>query len=381
MAALNDTVGEGYLDRFDELDLDQGIESRRMALFCMENFYADLMATIGEKALNCDRTIYEGSLSEQWDQIELRINEVVSPNNCKSIHKYGNMIESEIQGERNSLYHKFNRGIGKEKLREYRDEAPKVREVFLEIGEKYQKYNGAYSEESYNQVKKNVEDAALKPERYPWACKMLKQEFAYIEKVALKQDGQSPGFIRDIGSHLYLGGFIDKKQFRKIGQVIIVADGKYSDLDVKKGERIIDDGLDVLGFLYRSLNPYHSESLLTTKFVDAVEESGFTVTRAKEKEREVWIDYSVEFGDLEMRDGGLILQPRPNGVTVLSPYFSRSEVEDLPEDEEENLRRLVRKRDQLNGEEVLLVWNRHVEVDDEHIQEAFEGHWPPEDTQ
>ena len=368
------------VDRFDELNLEQGIENRRIALFCIENFYAVVMATIGEEALNYDRNIYEMNLSKQWDSVIRRLEDVLDSDERKKAWKYGGMVENDVKNDRDNSYHNFERGVGKEKLEEYREKAPEMRRFFLEKGEKYHEMHGAYSKKEYTKTKESVENAALKPVRYPWACKILRQELEYVEKVVLKQDGQAPTFIRDTGSHAYLGGFIDKEQFKKINRVVNVAEEDYKHLSDEKGEKIVDGGLDVLGFLYRSLNPYHTESLLTTKFVDAVEESGFSVTRTMEAKREVWIDHVVRFDGVVMKDGGLILRPQPDGVSVLGPYFSRKEIQQRQEDQEESLQRWVRKRDELDGEEILLVWNRRVDVDDEGIQEAFEGHWPPEDT-
>ena len=379
MATLDDTLGDVYLDRFDEIDLDQGKENRRVALFCMENFYAEVMSSIGSVALDCEQEIYHDNLAERCDRFIARLEDIASESGDEDLWRYCSMIKEELKTDRGGTYHNFKKGVGKDKLEKYREKAPEIREYFLQMGEKYQEKHGAYSKKEYTNIVKNVQSAEGTL-AYRWGCEMLYQEFEYIERVLLKQDGRSTEFIRDTGTHAYHAGFIDDAQLRKIRQVVTVDRGNYEDLRDDKAINIIKDGLEVLGYLYRSLSPYHEESLLTTKFVAAVEDSGFEITRVKEREREVWVSYNVRFDDIVVEDAGVILQPEPDGVAVLAPYFPEKELNQMDTNELNHIREYIRRRDELeNGEGVLLTWNRGINVEDNEIQKKFEGHWPPKD--
>lgn len=377
MEILNDTLGDDYLEHFDKIDLSQGKEQRRIGLFTIENFYAVVMADIGRHAFRCDYSIYSDNLSQQWDRIYDRLQEVVTEKEKDGIEKYRETIKGGVKPKRYDAYHGFDRG-SKDDLKEYRSAGEEMWRWLLDKGKEYQENHGVYTASEFEHVEKNVKSATEVSENYPWACTILQKDLEYAERSILKEYGHTVKFTTRLGSAAYMRGFIDKRQAGKIQRVTRVANKDYNKVDEKDGKETVKGGLEVLEILYKSLSPFHSESLLADKFVSAIEELGYDITRVDSREREVWISHRIRFDGNTMEEGGIILHPHPDGVRIDSLYFSKEEVDVLPEEDKQIITDHTRKRDELDGDEVIVIWSYHIEIDGDDLQTDLETSWPPE---
>lgn len=66
MVTLDENLGQAYLEQFEKLDFSQGMEQRRTGMFLLENFYGTILMEVGRDALQCDNSIRNDGVHEQW---------------------------------------------------------------------------------------------------------------------------------------------------------------------------------------------------------------------------------------------------------------------------------------------------------------------------
>ena len=378
METLDETLGEEYLKEFDKLDLSRGKEQCRIGLFTLENFCATVMGDIGREAFGCDYSIYGDNISKQWDRINEHLEEFITDEDRDEVSEYKRLLKGYVKKQRDDKYHNFDQGVDNDDLSEYREKAEEMRSWLLNKAEEYQRNYGTYSTNEFEQAKENMKTAVEVSENHVFACEILLKEIEYVERSLLKEHKYTMKFTNRPGSSAYMRGFLDEQQAGTIKTVKGIADGNL-EVDDDRGEEAAKDGLDVLGFLHKSLSPFHSESLLTDDFVDAIENLDYEVVNRDSRHREVWISHRVGLDGYEFEDGGLVVNPSPDGVRVVNPYFMKNEVDDAPENIKQTIKDNTRMRDEVDGEDVILVWPYNMEADDDDIQEKISAVWPPEE--
>lgn len=129
---MHDYISPQYLRIIDELDLELH-QKRRIAVYCLEEFYGTVMADVGRELLNLSTELKARNLRTQWDRVQSRLE---SLDGYENRQEYDSII-NQLKSFRDKVAHDYDWKPPKSNIEHLREAAPEWREWLIEVGEKY----------------------------------------------------------------------------------------------------------------------------------------------------------------------------------------------------------------------------------------------------
>lgn len=268
MESLDGELGQEYLDQFDELDFSQGMAQRRMGMFLIENFYGTVLMEIGRQGLQCDDSIRNDPVYEQWEEIHGRLRSTLNELNkeTRPLYEYQELVKNRVKSNRNRVYHEFDEGVSEDTLEELRASGEELRTWLLDAAEDYHELHGPYTKSEFDELKERVE-YLIEKDNYTNAVQLLREELDHATRCLLKEEGVAGPFWKPEG-HIHLHEEIDRYQMQNYQKVRLAE--QEEDLDPEQYERVIQNGFDVLEVIYKSQNPFEKSQLSADDLAEAI---------------------------------------------------------------------------------------------------------------
>jgi len=369
MVTLDENLGQAYLEQFEKLDFSQGMEQRRTGMFLLENFYGTILMEVGRDALQCDNSIRNDGVHEQWEEIHGRLENTIDHYdlNKKELYEYKKLLKEDVRPIRNSIYHEFDRGISADTLQEMKDVGIEFREWLLDVAKKYRDLHGPYTKSEFNEIQGRI-DHLTDTESYTSAVQLLREELDYATRSLLKEEGVTGPFWKPEGN-VFVREKIDRQQMLSYRSVRLAE--RKDDLRPAQYEQIIEKGLSVLEAIYKSQNPFEDSQLSADDLADAISDE-FNVISRNSAARYVIVEDQIEIDD-EAVDAGLQVRPGEGSVFVSSIQVKDSP--DLSESVRDTLEMNATSRWR-DDDEGVVVWKLgmySIDVDIDEIESEIES--------